>query len=177
MKAPGDNQTHMNSNQSSMGSTLEQPHSSSHPGDVTFDARWIAEIKSEHARLVSLFSNLEKIASAQPNLIVADLIVLRELFQQQRFKERLYFHTYLDRMLVSHASLLEQALAVWKEMEKIASSVDQFIADWVACPPVTHMLPIFVDQLQRTMKALVVRIELQEGALHSLSAKLSSSSS
>ena len=153
------------------GDTETLPYSSSAKG-IAFDANLISRLKSDHKGLMSIFKRLQSMAAAQPAMVVADLILLRELFQDHLLTEEAHFYAYLDRLLADHVSIRDEARAVWKDMDDIAAAVMQFIHNWITTPPVGPTLPLFLDQLQTTMKVLMARIELEERTLYTLYTKI-----
>lgn len=82
--------------------------------------------------------------------------------------EKVHFYAYLDRLLVDHPSVREEAHAVWKDMNEIATSIAHFIHNWISTPPTEQSLPAFYEQLNRTMQMLIARIELEEVTLYTL---------
>jgi hypothetical protein len=135
---------------------------------VAFDANLISELKADHTRLIATFTRIERMAASQPHMVVADLILLRELFQDHLITEESHFYAYLDRLLADHASVRAEARAVWKDMDEIAASVAQFIHNWISNPPALQTLPLFLKQLRLTMEMLMSRIELEERSLYTL---------
>jgi Hemerythrin HHE cation binding domain len=133
-----------------------------------FDANLISELKGDHVRLIATFKRLQSIAKSQPSMVVADLILLRELFRDHLETEEKNFYTYLDCLFENHETVRAEARAVWEDMNEIADAVSQFITDWISNPPALHTLPAFLSQLNRTMNVLMARVELEERTLYTL---------
>jgi hypothetical protein len=158
----------MNINLYSMDAGTEPSPLSASAAGMAFDANLIARLEGDHAGLIAIFSRLQSMAAAQPHMVVADLILLRELFQDHLMMEETHFYAYLDRLLADHASVRDEARAVWRDMEEIAVSVAQFIHNWISTPPADNTVPVFLEQLRATMKVLLARIELEERTLYTL---------
>jgi hypothetical protein len=135
---------------------------------VAFDPNLIKKLTGDHAGLIAIFTRLRNTEHSHLSSVPADLALLREAFQDHIMTEKVHFYAYLDRLLVDHPSVREEAHAVWKDMNEIATSIARFIHNWISTPPTEQSLPAFYEQLNRTMQMLIARIELEEVTLYTL---------
>jgi Hemerythrin HHE cation binding domain len=135
---------------------------------IAFDPNLIAKLNDDHSALIAIFARLQGTNTSELGEMVEALTLLRKTFQAHILTEKVYFYAYLDRLLVNHASVREEAHAVWRDMNEIATLVTHFIHKWISNPPTDKTLPEFLEQLHSTMRVLMARIELESQTLYTL---------
>ena len=135
---------------------------------ASYDPQLIERLKEDHAELSDIFTRLGTTTKLDLNSVQPDLIQLRSSFQKHIQTEKIYFYSYLDRLLVDHPTVREEAHVVWLDMNDIANSIAHFIHEWTASLPTEETLPLFLEHLGRTQKILFGRIELEENTLYTL---------
>jgi hypothetical protein len=137
-------------------------------GAVPYDKQLIERLMEDHAELIDILNVLASVSAKTLDTVAVNLSSLQKLFQAHILAERVQFYSYLDRLLVDHPTVREEAHVVWLDMNEIASSIAQFIQDWTKKLPVEETLPLFLEHIGRTRQVLLARIELEENTLYTL---------
>lgn len=140
------------------------------PGSrIDFDDNLIRKLKTDHAELFRLFSEMKAFSergyfSALPELLTSFRLTL----QTHLMLEHVKFYAYLQQNFAKDAELMALISDVKKEMDGIAHAVVDFTNTYTSQKPGPENAAAFRKELDEIGEILVKRVGLEETRLYTL---------
>lgn len=150
--------------------TVTQKKPGSPGTGIDYDPNLIAELKSDHAQLISLFTKIVSTTSQRNDqLLIKQLNEFGQKLRGHLLKENVRFYVYLKNSLQSDENSLRIMQDFSHEMQLIGRAVTDFLHKYTNVPQWDDaQWAVFERDLKSVGNVLTQRIESEEGTLYTL---------
>lgn len=140
--------------------------------DIQYDAGLIEKLKSDHERLVAIFSEISAATSTRRyHDIPQQLAKFKIALQAHIMTENVKFYVYLQNKLSHDETTSEYVTDLRREMDGIARAVVRFANTHASTVLTDETAGAFAKQLGEIGEILLQRVELEESRLYTLYAE------
>jgi len=150
---------------------LENDSATIAPGtNIHYDPKLVAELKSDHGDLISLFTDIATTAEQRDSdLLTRQLAKFGTMLRGHILKENVRFYVYLKASLRSDESSLSIMQEFAVEMQQIGRAVTDFLHKYTTVPHWDDaQWAVFERDLNAVGGVLTKRIETEENTLYPL---------
>lgn len=150
--------------------TAAQKNTNSPGTGINYDPNLVAELKSDHGQLISLFTRIVATSSQRNDQLITEQ--LNEFGQKLRghlLKENVRFYVYLKNSLQADENSMSIMQDFSHEMQQIGRAVTDFLHKYTNVPQWDEaQWAVFDRDLGSVGKVLTRRIESEEDTLYTL---------